>query len=98
MDEKSILGQLEELANGLEIQVRYEQINKEGAFFAGGLCRVKGEDILIINSKATVEDKIQAFAKAVTSFDLGRVYIRPALREFLSGYTDKDEALNTNRQ
>lgn len=86
MDDNKILEQLEELANSLEIPVRYEQIKKESSFFPGGLCRVKGEDILIINSMATVEDKIQILVKAVTSFDISQVYMRPVLREFLDGH------------
>ena len=79
----SLLNQLEELAAGLDIKVRYEQIKKEGAFFPGGLCKVKGENILIINSKASKEDKVETLAKAVKSFDITNVYMRPALREFL---------------
>ena len=87
LDEENILSQLEELANSLEINVRYEQIKKEGVFFPGGLCKVKGENILIINSLATIENKIEALAKAVSSFDLSQIYMRPALREFLSKYS-----------
>ena len=81
---EDILSQLEELANSLDIKVRYEQLKKEGAFFPGGLCKVKGENILIINSRANIEDKIETLAKAVISFDLSQVYMRPALRDFLS--------------
>ena len=66
MDDNTILDQLEELARSLSIDVRFEQINKQGSFFPGGLCKFKGENILIINSKATKRDKIQALAKAVT--------------------------------
>ncbi|MBW2610045.1 MAG: hypothetical protein JRC68_06845 [Deltaproteobacteria bacterium] len=87
MDEKNILSQLEELARSLDIEVRYEQIKKEGTFYAGGLCQLKGEDILIVNSKATVSDQIQALAGALKSFNLSQVYMRPALREFLLKYT-----------
>ncbi len=83
MDEKDILDQLEELAKTLGIKIRYEQLQKEGTFFPGGLCKVKGENILIINSKSGMDDKIEILAKAVISFDLSRVYMRPALREFL---------------
>lgn len=84
LDEKAILDQLEELAQTLGIQVRYEPIEIEGSFYAGDLCRLKGENILIINPEATIKDKIQIFARAVKRFDLNQVYIRPALREFLS--------------
>ncbi len=83
MDENTILSQLEELANSLKIKVRYEPLNKQGSFFAGGLCRLKGEYALIINSKATTRDRIQTIAKAVNRFDLSQVYLRPGLREFL---------------
>ena len=86
LDEESILGQLEELANSLEIKVRYEHLKKEGRFFPGGLCTVKGENILIVNSGASIEDKIEILAKTVSSFDISHIYIRPALREFLLRY------------
>jgi N-dimethylarginine dimethylaminohydrolase len=82
-DEKTILSMLEELCQNLGIQLRYEQIKKEGSFYAGGLCRIKGETVMIINSNATNDDKIQVLARAVSSFDLSQVYLRPALREFL---------------
>ncbi|MDB9822750.1 hypothetical protein OAC89_03535 [Deltaproteobacteria bacterium] len=87
LDEESILAQLEELANSLGIKVRYEQLKKEGSFFPGGLCKVQGENILIINSKAGMGDKIEALSKALISYDLGQVYMRPALREFLLKYS-----------
>jgi len=84
MDEKEIIEQLEDLARRLGVKVRYEELKKEGTFSPGGLCRVKGEDILIVNSKVGAEEKMLVLAKALASFDLGRVYMRPALREFLS--------------
>lgn len=88
MDDNTIMNQLEELARSLSIGVRFEQINKQGSFFAGGLCKLKGEDVLIINSKATTRDKIQALAKAVTRFDLSQVYLRPGLRKFLDNFSE----------
>ena len=83
MDEDTLLGQLEELAHSLGIEIRDEPLKREGSFFPGGLCRVKGEYVLILNSTAAIEDKIQTLAKAVNRFDLSRVYLRPGLREFL---------------
>lgn len=84
MDDKTLLAQLEELAENLAIEIRYEAIRKEGSFFTGGLCRLKGKDILIVNSEASMGDKIQALAKALRRSDLSQVYMRPALREFLT--------------
>ena len=84
MDEDTLLGQLEELAHSLGIEIRYEPLKREAGFFPGGLCRIKGEYVLILNSAATTEDKIQTMAKALNRFDLSRVYVRPGLREFLA--------------
>ncbi len=84
--EEGLLSQLEELAEGLGVKIRYDKILKEGSFFSGGLCRIKGEEMIIINSRVSVEDKIDILAKALTSFDLSQVFIKPALREFLTQY------------
>jgi hypothetical protein len=83
LDENILLGQLEELAHSLGIEIRYEPLKRESGFFPGGLCRIKGEYVLILNAAATKEDKILILAKALNRFDLSRVYVRPGLREFL---------------
>jgi len=88
MDENSILAQLEELAHSLKIEIRYESLKREGDFSAGGLCLLKGEYVLIINSKAATRDKIQTLAKAVNRFDLSQVYLRPGLRDFLDNFPE----------
>ena len=92
-NEKAILSLLEELCQSLGLQVRYEQIKKESSFYPGGLCRVKGEQVMIINTSASNDDKIQTLVKAVTSFDLNQIYLKPALREFL--FKDGGEKLKT---
>ena len=84
MDERSLLGQLEELARGLGIEVRYEMLKREGAFTQGGLCRLKGQYLLLVNSKAPNRDKIEALALAVNRFDLSQVFMKPGLRDFLA--------------
>ncbi|MFH0845029.1 MAG: hypothetical protein ABIG67_11185 [Pseudomonadota bacterium] len=89
MDETAILKQLEELAESLGITVRYETIKKEGTFYPGGLCRIKGDYVVIINSMATTRDKIEAFARAVNRFDLNQVYLKPGLRDFLQRFFEE---------
>ena len=84
---EEILGQMEELAENLGITVRYEKIQKESAFFPGGFCRVKGKDLIIINSKASVDDKIEIMGRAFLSFDLSQIFILPAIRELIDGFS-----------
>ncbi|MBN1103027.1 MAG: hypothetical protein JXL84_06405 [Deltaproteobacteria bacterium] len=83
MDEKERLEQLEELTRDLGIEVRYETFKGEGSFSTGGLCKVHGKHLIIINTRAGTGDRIKALAGAVTRFDLSQVYLRPGLREFL---------------
>ena len=72
MNDEVILSCLEELAEKLEILVRDENINIEESSSSGGLCRVEGKYVIILNSKATVKEKIQVMIAALQQFDLQR--------------------------
>ena len=58
MNEEVLLNQLEDLAEKLGILVRNENINIEESLSNGGLCRIEREYVLILNSKATVKEKM----------------------------------------
>ena len=88
-NDQKLLGQLEEIAAKLNLKVRYEQIKKESRFYPGGLCRVKDEDIIIINSKAPLEDKINTFVEALGNLDLSNVFMHPALRDLFKMESDE---------
>lgn len=75
--------QLEELADRLGILVRDENINIDDVSSSGGLCLVEGQYILILNSRTTVQEKIQVAIKALRQFDLSDVYVKPVIRELL---------------
>lgn len=85
MDDDSALILLEELADRLGIPIRHETIRDE-LTGPGGLCRIEGKYHLIIDSKATVEEKIQIMTEALRHFDLSTIYVKPALRELLEEY------------
>jgi N-dimethylarginine dimethylaminohydrolase len=72
------------LADKLGIPIRYEIIQDELTGL-GGLCRIEGQYILIIHSKATVKDKIEILSEALRRFDLSDIYLKPVLRELLDG-------------
>ncbi len=85
MDENTILDQLEELIERFGVRVRYEAIrqDEDSVHVIGGLCLLKGEYVVIINSKAAITDKVWALGMALKRFDHDRIYVRPALRELL---------------
>ncbi len=85
MDENRLIDYLEELAENLGIQICYEAIrqDEDSIYVAGGLCLLRGEYLLIINTKATAEERIRTLATAIKHFDVDQMYVRPALRELL---------------
>ncbi len=85
MDDHTALSHLEGLADKLGIPIRYEII-KDELTGPGGLCRIEGKYILIIHSKATLKEKMQIMIEALRQFDLGDIYVKPALRELLEEY------------
>ena len=88
MNDAVLLNQLEELANTLGIAIRYENINVENSPGMGGLCRMKGEYVLIVHSRLTVREKIRVVTRALRQFDLNEIYVRPVLRELLEKSAD----------
>lgn len=85
MNEEVLFSQLTELADKLGISVREENFNLEEATGAGGLCRVEGKYILLLNSRAAVQEKNQVAVRALRQFDLSNIYLKPFIRELLEG-------------
>ena len=83
MDETTLLSHLEALAESLDISIRYEPMERERMSVAGGLCRIHGRRVFIIDAAATDTEKITVLAGALRRLDLSRVHLRPALRELL---------------
>lgn len=83
MDNNQTLNHLEGLAERLGMTIRYEPLDTEEYFHAGGFCRVKGQDFVIINKKATPLEKINVLIDVLKRCDLADVYILPSLRALL---------------
>jgi hypothetical protein len=91
MDENTIIEQLEDLIKRFGVQIRHEPIkqDEDSINVVGGLCLLKGEYVLIINSKAAVRDKIRALGIALKHFDYENIYMLPVLREWLEGIPEQ---------
>ena len=85
LKDETIIDYLEELAERLDVEIRYEAIQQEDdlPYVAGGLCLLRGEYVLIINSKASLKERISTLAMGLKHFDLSQIYVRPVLRELL---------------
>ncbi len=91
MDENTIIEQLEELIKRFGVHIRHETIkqDEDSVNVVGGLCLLKGEYVLIVNSKAAIRDKIIALGMALKQFDHEKIYILPVLRELLEGIPEQ---------
>jgi hypothetical protein len=49
VDARTILGHLEALADQLGVEIRYEPMEGETALSPGGLCRIRGKQVIIVN-------------------------------------------------
>ncbi len=85
MTDEDLLIELEALACKLEIIIRDETLNIEESWSSGGLCRIEGQYVLILNSRATVKEKIQVIIKALQRFDLSDLYLKPVIRNLFEG-------------
>jgi len=83
MDDDFILGYLEELAQRIGLKIRCEPIPEEEILVTGGLCRIRGEPVVLINRKTTRKERIDVFIQAIRKFDLAGIYILPAIRKLL---------------
>ena len=92
MDENTIIDQLEELIKSFGVQIRREPIkqDEDSINVVGGLCLLKGEYVLIINSKAAIRDKIRTLGMALKHFDHENIYMLPVLRELLDRIPDQE--------
>ena len=84
-EEDILVDQLEELAERFGVKIRYEPLKQEedSVHIVGGLCVLRGEYVLIIDSKSAKKDKIRTLAAAVKQFDLDRIHVKPIVRELL---------------
>jgi hypothetical protein len=82
-----ILTELEKLALRLGVPVRCEPFalpgtkkDQEGPRMRGGLCRLRGKPIIVVDADAPLLDKIGVLCEALAAFDLAAIYVPPQLR------------------
>ena len=76
MDDSILLQELETLAEGLDIEVRYDDFEGQG-----GLCRYGGRSYLIVNHELDTEARVHLLCRALSRLPLDAVFIRPQVRE-----------------
>jgi hypothetical protein len=80
MTEKEILKELEDIANRVGLEVRYDVLEGKG-----GDCLVRGKPYVIINEGLLDEEKILILVSALKTVDLEGVFLKPKIREIITG-------------
>ena len=80
---EQLLASLEDVAEKIRVHVRYENITGGPIKTASGSCRIRGEDVILIDRRLSALEKTHALAQELRRFDLEGVFISPAVRNFL---------------
>ena len=83
IDPKLILAELEDLAQRLGLTVRYEKLGDEDTEVHSGRCRLKGEEILLMDKRLTPADRVKILSQELAHQDLSGIYIKPMLKKYL---------------
>jgi len=81
---------MEETAQRLGITIRYERLEGTVIPPKDGICKVKGEDLLFIDRRRTVKEKIRILAEAIGSMEMETAYIAPVVRELVEKNRPRD--------
>ena len=79
----SILQSLIEIAEKLSVKVIFKDLKDEEFIIRGGMCSVKGETLILIDSRSSFEEQIKIFCRELKKFNLDNIFISPLLREIL---------------
>jgi hypothetical protein len=86
MKPEVMLELLESAAEQLQIKVSYEPLQTGLSSLRGGLCRVKGQYRVIIDKRATDDERVQTLATAIATFDTTELELPQKVRELLRLY------------
>ncbi len=74
---------LEQAAADCQIDVRYETMTMVSPTGGGGLCKVKGRWWLIIDKKATPNDRASMLVDALAAVDTAALSLPPRVRDMI---------------
>jgi hypothetical protein len=72
-----------ELAEKLGIEVTEQNLQKTGVRAKSGFCKVKGNNLFIMDKNISVQKKIRILAEFLGKMPHENIYIMPAVRDIL---------------
>lgn len=82
MEWEEIENELTALAERMDIEIRHVRYEGEG-----GLCLIRGREVLAVNDSLDTPDRVVVMARALAAVpEIENVYMVPEIRSFLSKY------------
>ncbi len=78
MSEAKMLEELTAMIEALGIELRLG-----AGDFAGGLCRIEGHPVFLLNQTLPTSSRVQVLCRGLSRLDLSRIYLLPAIRSRL---------------
>ena len=83
LSDAALLQHLENLADQLGIEVRYENFADEEISIQSGGCKVLGKTLILVEKLRSPREQAQILARELSQSDLEDLYILPRMREFI---------------
>jgi len=77
---------LKDLAEKLGFIVSEQSFKRTGIKAQSGFCKVKNEDLFIMDKHLAIKKKIELLAEYIGGLELESVHMMPAIRELLDQY------------
>ncbi len=78
MDQEAILAELENLVSSLGLQIRYEKGD-----FKGGDCILYDQNLVVMNKKNTLPQKIALLSRVVGMYGGDDLFMKPLIRQVI---------------
>ncbi|MGD8211249.1 MAG: hypothetical protein PVI42_04530 [Desulfobacterales bacterium] len=83
MKPEQIYQELKDLAEKLEVSVSEQNLRTTGIKVKSGLCKVKGQNLFVMDKHKSIHKKIDILASQLAKFPHEDFYVMPAIRELL---------------
>jgi hypothetical protein len=88
MQPSELVSALEALAARLGVPIRYDVFDRglvKGRS-CGGLCRLRGQPIIVLDATLDAREHIATLAHALATFDLDAIYLPPVVRRTIHAH------------
>jgi hypothetical protein len=83
MTPQAQLEDLKDCANKLSVEIIYRDLTDIEFSFQSGFCKVNGSQVIILDKKLPIEEKINIILQGFENLDLDSFFISPWIRDRL---------------